>query len=314
MQRIVVMGPPGSGKSTLAREIGRRCGLPVFHLDQTYWRAGWIEAPEAEFRAEVERLAALPAWVIEGNYTSSTLAPRWRAAEAVIYLDVPAPIATARIVKRTALSYGRVRADAAPGCPEHWDPAFLRFAWSWNRIRRKRNLLLVAGFPRQSFIVRNRRDRHRVLAALSAQRSVGDHPAATSGNAGHAPRVQSSARWFMRWLALLPFLGILVGTPFLNRVTPFVLGFPLILAWLVFWVVATAAIMALIYATDPANREPRQPAATRDRTMSAALAIIFGFVAARPGARYPGPQGQDAWTWSNGPWAAAASARSSCSC
>ncbi len=59
----------------------------------------------------------------------------------------------------------------------------------------------------------------------------------------------------MRWLALLPFLGILVGTPLLNRVTPFVLGFPLILAWLVFWVLATAAIMALIYRTDPANRE-----------------------------------------------------------
>ena len=65
----------------------------------------------------------------------------------------------------------------------------------------------------------------------------------------------------MRWLALLPFLAILVGTPFLNRVTPLVLGFPLILAWLVFWVVATAAIMALVYRSDPANHagkaEPR---------------------------------------------------------
>ena len=43
MQRIVVMGPPGSGKSTLARRLGARHGLPVFHLDQAYWRPGWVE-------------------------------------------------------------------------------------------------------------------------------------------------------------------------------------------------------------------------------------------------------------------------------
>ena len=59
----------------------------------------------------------------------------------------------------------------------------------------------------------------------------------------------------MRWLALLPFIAILVGTPFVNNVTPFVLGFPLILAWLVFWVVATSAIMAMIYVADPTNRD-----------------------------------------------------------
>ena len=33
-------------------------------------------------------------------------------------------------------------------------------------------------------------------------------------------------------LAALPFLGILVGSVFLNRVTPLVLGLPLLLAWL----------------------------------------------------------------------------------
>ena len=58
----------------------------------------------------------------------------------------------------------------------------------------------------------------------------------------------------MRFLAVLPFLGILVGTPFVNRVTPFVLGLPLILAWLVLWILLTSAIMAVVYRFDPANR------------------------------------------------------------
>ncbi len=59
----------------------------------------------------------------------------------------------------------------------------------------------------------------------------------------------------VRWLAVLPFLGILVGTPFLNRVEPLVFGMPLILAWIVMWIILTGAIMGIIYLADPANRD-----------------------------------------------------------
>jgi hypothetical protein len=59
----------------------------------------------------------------------------------------------------------------------------------------------------------------------------------------------------IRWLAALPFLGMLIGPIFLNRVQPLVMGLPLLLAWLVLWVVLTSALMAAIYAFDPANRE-----------------------------------------------------------
>jgi Protein of unknown function (DUF3311) len=64
----------------------------------------------------------------------------------------------------------------------------------------------------------------------------------------------------IRWLALLPFIGILVGTPFLNRVTPLVCGLPLLFAWLLLWIVLTSVIMLVIYRCDPANRT--QPPAT----------------------------------------------------
>jgi Protein of unknown function (DUF3311) len=58
----------------------------------------------------------------------------------------------------------------------------------------------------------------------------------------------------VKWLALLPFLGILGGTAFFNDVTPFVLGMPLLLAWLVLCVVMTSVIMGVIYLCDPVNR------------------------------------------------------------
>ena len=56
-------------------------------------------------------------------------------------------------------------------------------------------------------------------------------------------------------LAALPFLGILGGIFFANRVEPFVLGMPFILFWIVLWVVLTSGIMAAVYYLDPANKE-----------------------------------------------------------
>ncbi len=55
-----------------------------------------------------------------------------------------------------------------------------------------------------------------------------------------------------RWLALLPALGILGGVFFANRVEPYVLGLPFLLAWIVVWVVLTSAIMGLIFLADRA--------------------------------------------------------------
>jgi hypothetical protein len=56
-------------------------------------------------------------------------------------------------------------------------------------------------------------------------------------------------------LAVVPFVGLLGGIPFANRVTPFVLGMPFILFWIVLWVLLTSVIMGVVYVLDPANRE-----------------------------------------------------------
>jgi hypothetical protein len=46
----------------------------------------------------------------------------------------------------------------------------------------------------------------------------------------------------VRWLAVLPFLAMLVGPFFLNRVSPPVLGMRFLLAWLVAWIFLTSVI------------------------------------------------------------------------
>jgi len=65
----------------------------------------------------------------------------------------------------------------------------------------------------------------------------------------------------IHWLAVLPFLGLIVGPFFVDRVQPFILGLPLLLAWIVAWVVLTSIIMAVIFVLDPAARDdaPQAP-------------------------------------------------------
>ena len=56
-------------------------------------------------------------------------------------------------------------------------------------------------------------------------------------------------------LAFIPFLGVLGGIFFANRVEPYVIGLPFILFWIVAWVVLTSVLMTVIYMLDPANKE-----------------------------------------------------------
>lgn len=55
-------------------------------------------------------------------------------------------------------------------------------------------------------------------------------------------------------LAVIPFVGLLIGPVVHNSLHPFILGMPFPLGWITVWIVVTAIVMALLYALDPANR------------------------------------------------------------
>ncbi len=137
MQRVLVIGNSGAGKSTLASKLGERLRLPVIHLDQHFWKPGWVETKQDAWRDKVRELVSGETWIIDGNY-DRTLDIRLPRADTVIYLDFPTRVCLWQIAKRIVFGYGKTRPDLAPGCPENIDFEFLRWAWRFRRDVRPR--------------------------------------------------------------------------------------------------------------------------------------------------------------------------------
>lgn len=145
MKRILIIGPCGSGKSTLARELAPRMGLPLVHMDQFGWQAGWVETGKAELAARVADAVAQDEWLIEGNY-GSVLAPRLERADTVIYLDFPIRLCLWRLARRIWSHRGRARPDMPEGCPERFDATFFWYVMNWNTGPRVRTEAKLKGY------------------------------------------------------------------------------------------------------------------------------------------------------------------------
>jgi adenylate kinase family enzyme len=144
VRRILVIGSGGSGKTTVAKEIARRTGLPLIHLDQLFWRPGWDPTPDDEWDRRIDELIAQDAWVLDGNY-GRTLAVRIAAADTVVFLDVPRRVCLWRILSRRLRHLGRSRPDVAPGCPERLTWEFVSWVWSYPSRRRPGILKQIGG-------------------------------------------------------------------------------------------------------------------------------------------------------------------------
>ena len=154
MRRVLIIGPCGSGKSTLARELAPRLGLPLTHMDQLGWQAGWVETEKAELHARLAEVVAQNEWLIEGNY-GSTIAPRLERADTVIYLDFPIRLCLWRLVRRIITHRGRSRPDMPDGCPERFDAAFFWYVMTWNTGPRVRTEAKLMGYKGHLVRLRN---------------------------------------------------------------------------------------------------------------------------------------------------------------
>ncbi len=157
--RIWITGSSGSGKSTLGRRLALALDLPLVHLDQLYFDPGWQEPPEGRFEDRVTRTVAEPDWIIDGGFTSKLgdLVPRH--ATHIIYFDIPRWQCMWGVTKRILTGYGQVRPDSAPGCPERFDPGFIKWVWNYKRdVNPRIEELIAAKRPDQTAITLCKRE------------------------------------------------------------------------------------------------------------------------------------------------------------
>jgi adenylate kinase family enzyme len=132
MQRVLVIGSSGAGKTTFALALGAATGLPVIHVDQLFWQAGWVQTPKEDYLAKVRAAIAGDRWIFDG-INASTFDLRIPRADTIVWLRRSRTICLWRIAGRILKTYGTVRGDMAPGCPEKFDWAFIKWVWNFPR-------------------------------------------------------------------------------------------------------------------------------------------------------------------------------------
>jgi adenylate kinase family enzyme len=147
--------------------LARQTNLPLIHLDREFWRPGWAATPRGAWRAKVIELVAGENWIMEGDYGSS-LDLRLPHADTLIWFDYPRRRCLWRVIRRILMTYGQVRPDMAPGCPERIDITFLRWIWNFNRCERPALLqrLVASGGHLTPIIFRNDGDASQFLSKL----------------------------------------------------------------------------------------------------------------------------------------------------
>ena len=126
MQKVIVIGCPGSGKSTISRELHKKTGIPLYHLDMMYWNADKTTVEKSVFLERLSAVLEKDEWIIDGNY-GSTMELRMGACDTVIFLDYPLEVCLDGIKERQ----GKQRSDM-PWIETEDDVEFIEFVKSYN--------------------------------------------------------------------------------------------------------------------------------------------------------------------------------------
>ena len=165
MKRVVIIGPGGSGKSTLAREIGERLDLPIYHLDQHFWKDDWQIRSAEEKTAILGKIIEEDKWVVDGNFDSTLFKERLARADAMIFLDFPRRINVPRWFKRVIRNWGKPRQDMGGNNVEKFDWDYFKILLGKEHRYPKNELQRLSG-NKELFILKSPKQVKDFLAKL----------------------------------------------------------------------------------------------------------------------------------------------------
>lgn len=146
-RRILILGCSGSGKSTLAIKLHALTGLPLYHLDNIWWKPDRTHISRDAFDLELERLLREPEWIIDGDY-SRTYEVRIRASDTVIFLDYKEAVCMDGIIRRI----GKCRPDI-PFTETELDPELVQLVRQFHERNRPELLALMDRYLEKEWII-----------------------------------------------------------------------------------------------------------------------------------------------------------------
>lgn len=136
-KKISIIGISGSGKSTYSRKLAKQTHLPLFHMDQLFWKDNWQAVPEQEYLQAHENLIQQDSWIIEG-YIDDSMSERLRKSDLVIFLDYPGWLCAWWVFKR----WLRHRKESRPELPKEALEE-LKGEFLWRVLSRKERIPLM---------------------------------------------------------------------------------------------------------------------------------------------------------------------------
>lgn len=142
-KKIAIIGCAGSGKTTLAFQLQKKLNLPLYHLDEYYWKPGWERGDFEIFSNIHADLCKQEAWIMEGSYYKCFY-QRAQYADMIIFLDVPRYKCIWYVLKRAVVHFGKEIPGSPKACKQHiFSFKFLEFLhWVWTFNQRYRAAIM----------------------------------------------------------------------------------------------------------------------------------------------------------------------------
>ena len=125
MNRVIIIGPGGAGKSYFSKQLAGITNLPLYHLDNIFWKEDRTHISRDEFDKKLLEILEKDEWIIDGDY-SRTYEIRMKYADTIYFLDFPLEVALAGVESRI----GKTR-DDIPWREDVFDPEFRQWIIDW---------------------------------------------------------------------------------------------------------------------------------------------------------------------------------------
>lgn len=146
-QRISVIGPGGAGKSTLSRQLRDILNLPLYPLDNIFWKEDKTHISREEFDIKLLEILKQDCWIIDGDY-SHTIKIRLDYSDTIIFLDYPLSVCLEGVASRV----GKVREDI-PWVEEEFNPEFKEWIINWFKDKRPMEIELLESYKDKKNVI-----------------------------------------------------------------------------------------------------------------------------------------------------------------